>query len=615
MNPQQQLSPLADLIPSPLPYAPPLRRVPRLSDRSLQWSCPPRAPRLEQLAPAPGTVPEPGASRPAPPVPWVLALVLLCAGPLACARMDAAPLGDAGAFPSVAQVLPAPGAVTAPAAFQISFSTPRDPSLLLSDVDQSETLGLVPLAQAEVMAAALGHSRLTAREKSLLVPAQVSLDDHAATLTLAPLAPLAAGDYALLFSPRLRSADGRKLSGTLRYPYQVRALPPQPALLSPLAGSAAPRNLRRVRLDLPEARPSAVLALVDSAGLLLGAIASPAEGGEATLDLCPGGRCAALAAGNTLSLTLGGEAIPGATFTVAACTRDLAPALLASDLRSTATGLAASVSLDWPAQVTAEWAAAPVVDSQTEESTDDETLARLCDQGACSSAAAFALGAPDGCAPLLPDAAANAQVALDGLASGTAYLVRLVLEDDEGHRAVLPARRADTQNTRPAVSIEEVMASPPLPQPRNDGEYVELFNPGPGPVDTARLALQGADGVVRPFQGTSPAPVLAAGARALAVGLSFDASRYPLPPGLVILRAKAQRLLARGLNDDGTQPFALVWLPQSAATLAPLELSRFPGDVLHCSEGRSLERVRPAPKPGEPLFACGAIGGSPGKAP
>jgi hypothetical protein len=210
--------------------------------------------------------------------------------------------------------------------------------------------------------------------------------------------------------------------------------------------------------------------------------------------------------------------------------------------------------------------------------------------------------------------AATALLALDGLAQGSAYLVRLVLEDDEGHRAVLSARRGDTQNTHPAVSIDEVMASPPLPLPRSDGEYIEVYNPGPGAVDTARLALRGADGVVRPFTAKEAAPALTPGARALAVGLSFDASRYPLPTGLVLLRAPTQRLLGRGLTDDGSQPFSLVWLPQTAAALAPAELSSFPGEGLRCSDGRSFERVHPDPKPGAPLFACGAPGGSPGRA-
>lgn len=598
-----------------LPYAPPLRRVPPPKGRAPQWSCPPRASEPDHLAPAPGAVPESGASRRTPPVPWVLAATLLFTSPLACARMDAAALVDAGPTPAVETVLPAPGPISAPAAFQISFSTPMDPSLLLSDLDQSETLGLVPLAQAEVMAAALGHSRLTAREKALLVPAVVHIDDEARGLSLAPAAPLPPGDYALLFSPRLRSADGRKLTGSLRFQYQVRALPPKPALLSPLAGTAAPRNLRVVRLDLPEPAPAALITLVGPGGALLAAAASPSAGGEATLDLCPGGRCAALTAGNTLSLTLDGRALDGASFTIADCTRDGAPAVLSSDLRGTATGLELSVSLDWPARVTAQWAAAPEPGLAPTAPGDDDTLARLCDQGGCSSTSASALGAPAACGPLTPEAAATAQLALDGLASGTSYLVRLILEDDEGHRAVLPARRGDTQNTRPMVSIEEVMASPPLPQPRSDGEYVELYNPGPGSVDTARLALQGADGVVRPFTSAGTAPLLAAGARALAVGLSFEASRYPLPAGVVLLRTPTQRLLARGLTDDGTQPFTLVWLPRTAATLAPVELSRFPGEGLRCSAGRSFERVHPDPKPGAPLFACGAPGGSPGKAP
>ena len=188
--------------------------------------------------------------------------------------------------------------------------------------------------------------------------------------------------------------------------------------------------------------------------------------------------------------------------------------------------------------------------------------------------------------------------------------MRLVIDDDEGHRTLVPARRSDTHSSRPLVSVEEVMASPPLPKPRSDGEYLELFNPGPSPVDTSRLALQGTDGVVRPFSGSPP--LLAAGARALAVGLSFDASRYPLPAGIVLLRAPTQRLLGRGLTDDGTQPFALLWRPDSGA---PVELSRYPGEGLRCSEGRSFERVHPDPKPGAPLFACGAPGGSPGRAP
>jgi hypothetical protein len=271
-----------------------------------------------------------------------------------------------------------------------------------------------------------------------------------------------------------------------------------------------------------------------------------------------------------------------------------------------------AVSLDWPARVTAQWAVAPAPGPASSAAGDDDTLARLCDQGLCSSVSASALGAPAACDPLAQEAAATTRLALDGLAPGSSYLLRLVLEDDEGHRAVLPARRGDTQSAHPVVSIDEVMASPPLPQPRSDGEYVELFNPGPGAVDTARLALQGADGVVRPFSGAGP--LLVAGARALAVGLSFDASRYAVPAGVLLLRAPTQRLLARGLTDDGTQPVALVWLG-TGATPAPVELSRFPGEGLRCSDGRSFERVHPDPKPGAPLFACGALGGSPGAAP
>ena len=275
---------------SPCPAHPPLLPSPGGPLRRRRPGAPLQLPGArgsdrELLAPAPGAVPESGPSRREPLLPFVLSMVLpfvlSVAVPLlllstACARLDttAAGASDAGPPPEVASVDPAPGAVQVPAELRVSFTEPMDASLLLSDVDRSETVVLVPQAQAEVMAAALVHARLTARERALLVPVRVALEDDASAVVISPDAPLAPGDYSLLLSPRLRAGDGRKLTGALRFAYQVRAQPPRPVLVAPLAGSVAPRNLRQVRLDLPEAHGGAVLALAMGDKLVGAAIAA-----------------------------------------------------------------------------------------------------------------------------------------------------------------------------------------------------------------------------------------------------------------------------------------------------------------------------------------------------
>jgi hypothetical protein len=567
--------------------------------------------RLEHLAPAPGAVPESGRSQRLPLVPWVLVLPLVMA-PLGCARIDGGPsAADGGTVPSVEQVDPPAGAVAASSTFQVTFSQPMDASLLLSDVDQSETVALVPAASAEVMAAALTHSRLTAKEKALLVPCSAQLDAGAQVITLSPAA-LAPGGYSLLLSPRLKSSDGRKLTGTLRFDYTVGEAAPQPALVSPQAGALAPGNLRVVRFSLPGPQPPVVVGLASADGLVAAA-ASPADGGTAVIELCPGGRCPALAAGATLSLTVDGAPVDGASFTLDACTRDGPPTLSSSAVRALPAGFEIDAALDWPAQVTAQWAPAPGDALEP----DDLALSRLCPGEACRTASALALGVTQGCAPLPSDALAEVQLSLSPPAAEEAWLLRLLVEDDEGHQTSTKAQRLERLAAQPAVVIDEVMASPPLPAPRSDGEYVELWNPGPGAVETSRLYLQGPDGVKRAAVGGGEAPILASGRRALLVGKSFDPSRYPLPAGLPVLRGTTQRLLGRGLIDDGSEAFSLLWQPPAPAggtAPAPLVLSQYPGAALKCAVGVSFERVHPDPSPGSPAFACGVAGGSPGAA-
>ena len=618
---------------SPCPAHPPLLPSPGGPLRRRRPGAPLQLPGArgsdrELLAPAPGAVPESGPSRREPLLPFVLSMVLpfvlSVAVPLlllstACARLDttAAGASDAGPPPEVASVDPAPGAVQVPAELRVSFTEPMDASLLLSDVDRSETVVLVPQAQAEVMAAALVHARLTARERALLVPVRVALEDDASAVVISPDAPLAPGDYSLLLSPRLRAGDGRKLTGALRFAYQVRAQPPRPVLVAPLAGSVAPRNLRQVRLDLPEAHGGAVLALAVG-DKLVGAAIAPDAPGPAAIDLCPGGRCAILTAGQVYSVLLDGKPVEGATFTVADCARVGAAAVLSQALTVHAATADLALVLDWPAQVTAEWAPLP---ADAPAGDDDVALDRLCRGGGCARATAPALCAPSHCDSVPPEAPCSARLPFAPLAGAGPWLWRASAADDEGHETALPAARFSTLAALPVVSIDEVMASPPGPAPRGDGEYVEILDVGPGAVDVSRLALAGPDGVVRPLLATAPrAPIyLLPGQRALAVGASFDPSRYSLPAGAVLLRAATKRLLGRGLTDDGSQAFSLLLLPAasggSGGTPGPLELSSFPGAGPVCPKGQSLERASPPPGPGGPLFRCGAVGGSPGRAP
>jgi hypothetical protein len=365
----------------------------------------------------------------------------------------------------------------------------------------------------------------------------------------------------------------------LRYRYSVPAPHAQVALLAPAPGSTAPANLARARVSI--ASGNGALALVGPKGVVASlAIAGP---GPIDLPLCrPSAKtCAPLEPGQTYSLALDGKAIDGASFTVARCARLLPPqGTFRLGVRDTS--IVADVQLDWPARV---------------------ALRASCSDGKCPEGFAETACAPDPCAPATVSAC-TASVHLTGLAAATEYAVHLDLDDDEGHATVGESQRVTTLSPLPTVVISEVMASPPGPAPRSDGEYVELWNTGKAPVDVAGLTLTGADGTARRVLGSPPAePVaLAPGGRALAVGASFDASRYPLSAGILVLRASTQRLLGRGLSDASPPPLIL-------SSEAGVELSTFPGSTAVCPAGASMELQ------GGSGWKCGRVGGSPGAPP
>lgn len=506
-----------------------------------------------------------------------LALVLACVG---CARLDA-DAADAGLvdLPRVADVQPPEGEVEPGAVFRVSFSAAMDEGQLVASTGRSESIALVPESIVDRAAAAVEHSRLTVEERGLLVAATAAIEGEGSGLALTPDAPLAPGTYYLLVAARLRDPAGHRLAEAARYRYTVAAPRARVALVSPLPGSSAPANLARVHVSVDSGRGT--LSLVGPKGV----VASAALGapGPLELPLCRASAkaCAPLEPGQTYSLALDGKTIEGSSFAVARCAR-LFPPQGAFRVGVRDTSLIAEVDLDWPARI---------------------ALRAGCGDGECPEGFAEATCAPDPCAPPVPGAC-KATVHLEGLVPATDYSVHLDLDDDEGHATTSGSQQVTTLSPLPTVVISEVMASPPGAAPRSDGEYVELWNIGRAPVDLAGLTLTGPDGTARHVVGSVPQePVaLAAGARALAVGASFDPLRYSLPAGTLLLRASTQRLLGRGLSDTSPPPILL-------STEGGVELSLFPGSNTSCPAGTSFELI------GASDWNCGQAGGSPGGTP
>jgi hypothetical protein len=353
--------------------------------------------------------------------------------------------------------------------------------------------------------------------------------------------------------------------------------------LAPEPGSLAAANLWRVRVSVPET--GGAVSVVGAEGTLASAAAVK---GILELPLCPswsGTGCSALRAGETYSIALDGKEVPLATFTASQCPRLDAPRATVQ-VHARDTSIRADARLDWPARVAMQ--------------------VGPCPGPSCGFAEAFASCAPDPCAPPV-DGACAVSLRVDGLQPSTAYEVQFTVEDDEGHLVRGGAQPVTTTGTLPKLAISEVMASPPPPIPRSDGEYVEIFNGDAMPVDLTLVALQGIDGIVRPVAAGATSPILlAAGARALAVGASFDPTRYVIPPNVPVVRAATQRLLGRGLSDD-SPPLISLLAPDPYGTLA--EVDRYPGGEPTCTAGESIEAALGGG------WVCGAYGGSPGLPP
>lgn len=164
------------------------------------------------------------------------------------------------------------------------------------------------------------------------------------------------------------------------------------------------------------------------------------------------------------------------------------------------------------------------------------------------------------------------------LAAGEAWALVLSSRARSGDgRAVLDAdgrlrptviRFSTASPPPPAVLLTEVLADASTPEA--GGEYVEVTNLGPGPLDLAgwRLEKRSATGswsgcAIGPGTG-GPAAEAAA---ALIVGGSWD-GRYPLPPGVALFPCGATAL-AGGIAND--RPPALRLLDRSGAPAASLD--------------------------------------------
>ncbi|HZR07335.1 MAG TPA: hypothetical protein VFA79_02055 [Myxococcales bacterium] len=496
---------------------------------------------------------------------------------LACgARLPAPDLGDGGTSqPTVSELDPEPGVVAATARFTVRFSAAMDEGQLLAASGRSESVALAAEADAERAAAALEHAPLSAHERTLLVAAAAEVASDRRAISISPDQPLSPGDYSLLVSARLKDESGRKLSGNgRRFGFHVAAPPPTARLVTPPPGGEVPWNLGVVRAFAEAGR----VALLGPKGEEL---ASADAHGAVALTL-PG----PLGAGSDYVLALGGVALPEQTFTAASCARTAAPALQggAAQISVRDTGITAQVVLDWPAEV---------------EATVEDA------RGTVITAQAQILCAPPPCGP--QSFACAGAVRIEGLQPASDYTLRIAARDDFGFTLRSAAQPFGTLASLPKAMISEVMAS------GIDGEYVEIFNLGPGAADLETLALLGADGIVRPLLGgAAPLPVvLAPGARALAVGASFDAGLYPeLPPGTPILRAATQRLLGRGLSDDAPPPFTLVARGETAVAIAD-----FPGAAPRCGAGISLQRDEAVAADSPAAWICGRTGGTPGRPP
>jgi len=505
----------------------------------------------------------------------------------ACARVSAADEGaDAGpSMPAVQSVEPQPGPVQGDAGFTVHFSTAMDEGELIARTGQSETVVLTSEANVELAAAAIEHPPLSAHERTLLIPAEPRIASDRASITLTPEQTLVAGGLYLLVSPHLKDQSGRRLEGGAgRFAFQVVAPARRPKLVWPVAGGEAPSNLVAVRAFAE----SGHLALRGPQGEEM---ASADAHGDVLLGLS-----SALVAGGRYSLALDGVEEPQQSFTASPCARGQAPALQggAAMLEVRDTAVVADLALDWPAKV--------------QLLVGDAASGNPCD-GECTAVSAYVFCDAKACGPQSFDCKLSLRA--EGLKPAHDYVLRVVAQDDLGHESRSPVQKFSTVAPLPRLIISEIMAAPPVP--RGEAEYIEILNQGPGAAVLDALALVATDGVVRTLLAVPPpVPVqLAPGGRALAVGSLFNPARYPsLPPGTPILRAKAHRLLGRGLHVDASEPFKLM-----LEGAVPVELTSYPGKAPQCPPGASVQRDESAPPDADATWSCGPVGGTPGAPP
>ncbi len=502
-----------------------------------------------------------------------------------CARVTATeePFDAGPSQPAVASVDPPPGRVAATAHFNIRFSSVMDVGELISSSGRSESVVLAAAVNTERAAAAIARGHPSAAELALFVPAVAAVAPDQLSLELAPDAPLPPGSFFLLVSPRLKDTAGHKLAGAgARFAFDIDAAParnPMPRLLTPPAGSTVPLNLLRVRVLATDAG----VALVDEGG---GVVGGPVTGPGEVFVPCEG-----LRAGAAYGLAVDGVPVPDAGFLVSSCRRTQPPTISAVSISVLDDSVAADVLLDWPASVRLEVS----------------PLNLPCDAGPCASLTALAECASDACAAQTFFCATTLR--LHGLSPASDYTLRVVVQDDEGHTVASPAHLFSTLAPLPRLILSEVMIDA-QPSPRARGQFVEILNQGPGAALLDGLALSGPDGISRPLIAvTPPLPlVLAPGGRALVVGASFDAARYPgLPPGTPVLRAATQRLLGHGLSPADP--------PRLDLMLGRVVLASFPGGPLACDTGQSLQRDEGAAPDAAAKWTCGRLGGTPGSGP
>jgi hypothetical protein len=155
----------------------------------------------------------------------------------------------------------------------------------------------------------------------------------------------------------------------------------------------------------------------------------------------------------------------------------------------------------------------------------------------------------------------------------------------------------------PDVLLTEVLADASTPEA--GGEYVEVTNLGPGPLDLSgwRLEKRSATGTWSGCTiGPGTAGPAAEGAAALIVGGSWD-GRYPLPPAVALFPCGATAL-AGGIAND--RPPVLRLLDRGGALAAALDAT-----AMEPCAGALEAALAPAEAGG----CCTCTDGSPGVAP